>query len=339
MFKQLVSILLLSAFATLAWADEASIRNALGSAYPKFKVERVTKTPYEGLYEVIIGGQAIYTDEQPRFLIVEGKLAASRVNVSANEQNEAGIKKAFQAAFPKANVESVTKTPYDGLYELFATKEISYIDKKVSFVISGGKLVDVKTKKDLTSERLAELNKIDFSNLPFDQAIKVVKGNGSRKLAVFSDADCPYCQRLEKQELANITDVTIYTFLYPIAQIHPDAANKSKYIWCDSDRAKAWQNWMLYSILPAKFGSCDTPIAKNIELANKLGVTSTPTLFFADGKRILGAQPYKDIERAMGAAPASSQASTTAAELPDDPQVFGRSASPNSTKAKGKKKK
>jgi Thioredoxin-like domain len=107
----------------------------------------------------------------------------------------------------------------------------------------------------------------------------------------------------------------------------------------DSDRAKAWQNWMLYSLLPAKSGSCDTPIAKNNELANKLGVTSTPTLFFADGKRMLGAQPYKEIELAMGAAPASSQASTTAAELPDDPLVFGKSASPNSTKAKGKKKK
>jgi len=236
MLKKIISIALLSAFATFAVADEASVKKAVEAAYPKFKVEKVTKTPYAGLYEVFMGGQIIYTDE------------------------------------------------------------------KLSFLIAEGRLVDPKTKKDITGERLEELTKIDFSTLPLNQAIKVVKGNGSRKLVVFSDVDCPYCKRLERNELSNITDVTIYTFLYPIEQLHPDAANKSKLIWCAKDRVKAWEDWILRDQLASSAGSCEVPLEKVGELARKIGVTSTPTLIFSDGKRMLGAQPHKEIERMLSAA-------------------------------------
>lgn len=236
MLKKLISVALLSAFATVAIADEASVKKAVEAAYPKFKVESVTKTSYAGLYEVFMGGQIIYTDE------------------------------------------------------------------KMSFLIAEGHLVDPKTKKDITGERLEELNKVDFSSLPLDQAIKVVKGNGSRKLVVFSDVDCPYCKRLEQNELTNITDVTIYTFLYPIQQLHPDAIAKSKSIWCSSNRTKAWEDWIFRNQLPKTTGNCEVPIEKVADLARDLGVSSTPTIIFANGKRMLGAQPYKDIERAMVAA-------------------------------------
>lgn len=216
--------------------------------------------------------------------------------------DEAGVKKAVEAAYPKFKVESVTKTPYAGLYEVFMGGQIIYTDEKMSFLIAEGRLVDPKTKKDITGERMEELTKIDFNSLPLDQAIKVVKGNGSRKLVVFSDVDCPYCKRLERNEMTNITDVTVYTFLYPIAQLHPDSANKSKSIWCAKDRVKAWEDWIMRDQLPKTTSNCEVPIEKIGELARKLGVTSTPTLIFADGKRMLGAQPYKEIERAMIAA-------------------------------------
>ena len=240
MLKKLVSVALfgamLSSVATLSFADEVSVKKAVEAAYPKFKVDKVTKTPYAGLYEVFMGGQIIYTDE------------------------------------------------------------------KLNYIIAEGVLVDAKTKKNITEERMAELTKIDFNSLPLDQAIKVVKGDGSRKLVIFSDVDCPYCKRLERNEMVNITDVTVYTFLYPIEQLHPDAANKSKLIWCAKDRVKAWDDWIMRDILPKTAGACDVPLEKIGELARKLGVTSTPTLIFSDGKRMLGAQPYKEIERGMVAA-------------------------------------
>ena len=211
--------------------------------------------------------------------------------------DEASLKKALEAAYPKFKIESVIKTPYTGLYEVFMGGQIIYTDEKLTFLIAEGRLVDPKTKKDITGERMEELTKIDFNTLPLDQAIKVVKGNGSRKLVVFSDVDCPYCKRLEQNELSNIDNVTVYTFLYPIEQLHPDAAAKSKSIWCANTRVKAWNDWIFNNKLPATTGNCEVPLEKVGELARKVGVTSTPTLIFADGKRMLGAQPYKEIEK------------------------------------------
>lgn len=216
--------------------------------------------------------------------------------------DEASLKKTIEATYPKVKVDSIVKTPYAGLYEVFLDGQIVYTDDKFSFLIAEGRLVEPKTKRDITGERLDELTRVDFSALPLDQAIKVVKGNGSKKLVVFSDPDCPYCKRLEQKELTSITDVTIYTFLFPLEQLHPDAGNKSRAIWCAPDRSKAWQDWVLNGQLPKAQGTCDTPIEKIAELGKKMNVTSTPTLIFADGKRMLGAYPAKDIEKAMAGA-------------------------------------
>ena len=107
---------------------------------------------------------------------------------------------------------------------------------------------------------MRELNRVAFSSLPLDLAIKKVKGNGERKLAVFSDADCPFCARLEN-ELKGIDNVTIYTFLYPIDQLHPDAARKSRMIWCAPDKTKAWDEFFVSGKLPDNTGDCRNPVA------------------------------------------------------------------------------
>ena len=216
--------------------------------------------------------------------------------------DETSLKKAIETAYPKFKVESIVKTPYVGLYEVFMGGQILYTDEKLTFLIAEGRLVDPKTRKDVTSERLEELTRIDFASLPLEQAIKVVKGNGSRKLVVFSDVDCPYCKQLERKELSNITDITVYTFLYPIDQLHPDAANKSKSIWCSTNRVKAWNDWILKDQLPTSTGKCEVPLEKVGELARKYGITGTPALIFSDGKRVPGALPYKEIEKYLQAA-------------------------------------
>lgn len=216
--------------------------------------------------------------------------------------DEALIREAMKTTYPQAKVKSVTPTPFNGLYELFMEDgQILYTDDKLSFLIVSGKLVDPKTRQNLTDLRLAELTKVDFNSLPLDKAIKIVKGNGSRKLAVFSDPDCPFCVRLEKEGLKDVTDVTVYVLLYPL-EMHPDAANKARAIWCSSDRVQAWHDWMLDGKLPKNAGSCDTPIKSVGELGKRLGVTGTPTLIFSDGARVPGAIPSAQIEEILNAA-------------------------------------
>jgi thiol:disulfide interchange protein DsbC len=216
--------------------------------------------------------------------------------------DEASLKKTIEATYPKVKIQSITKTPYAGLYEVFLDGQIIYTDEKLTFLIVEGRLVDPKSRRDLTAERMDELTRVDFASLPLDKAIKVIKGNGSRKLVVFSDPDCPYCKKLEQKDLIGMTDVTIYTFLYPLEELHPDAANKSRTIWCASDKGKAWQDWMLNGQLPKAKGNCETPIDDVVNLGMRLGITSTPTLIFSNGKRVLGAYPAKEIEKLLDAA-------------------------------------
>jgi thiol:disulfide interchange protein DsbC len=145
---------------------------------------------------------------------------------------------------------------------------------------------------------------VSWDALPLDLAFKRVKGNGSRKLAIFSDADCPYCKKLES-DLKGIDNVTIYTFLFPIDTLHPDSARKSSIIWCSDDRAKAWDEYFASGKLPDNKGECSTPIEQTALLGQKLHVNATPTLVFADGTLIPGALATERLEKELAQADAA----------------------------------
>ena len=224
-------------------------------------------------------------------------LLALFVFAGAAAADEASVKKAVQAKFPQSSIESVTKTPYLGLYEVYIDRDIFYTDEKLSYIILGT-IFDGKTLQNLSEERKRKLSAIKFDALPLDLAIKIVKGNGKRKVAIFSYPDCPFCKRLER-DMINVTDVTIYTFLYPIESLHPGATEKAKAIWCSSDRVKAWNDFMLNRAGPEANASCDNPVDKIIDFGQSKGIRGTPTLIFADGRVIPGAIPAAQLEQIL----------------------------------------
>ena len=211
--------------------------------------------------------------------------------------DEASVRKAVQEKFPDAKIESVTKTPYFGLYEVYLAGELLYTDENVTYFFIGN-VLDAKNFRNLSEERKRKLSAIKFDTLPLDMAIKIVKGNGKRKVAIFSDPYCPFCQRLE-HDMVNVTDVTIYTFLYPIESLHPGATEKAKAIWCSTDRVKAWNDFMLNRSGPDAKSSCDTPVDKIVQYGQNKGFNGTPTLIFADGEVIPGAVSAAQMERML----------------------------------------
>ncbi|HQR58728.1 MAG TPA: DsbC family protein [Azonexus sp.] len=224
-------------------------------------------------------------------------LALASLFVATVNADEADIKKAMEAKLG-AKVESVTKSGYLGLYEVYSEGNILYTDDKMTAFIAGGQLIDGKTMKNVTEERMRKLTAIKFSELPLDRAIKQVRGDGKRVLATFEDPNCGYCKRLAK-DLLKLDNVTIYTFLYPI--LSEDSIRKSKQIWCSVDRAKAWNDWMVEGRAPSGKDDCDTAaITKNQEYGRRLGISGTPTMFFADGERVPGAMPLAKIEQKLG---------------------------------------
>jgi thiol:disulfide interchange protein DsbC len=221
----------------------------------------------------------------------------------------ATLKQTLQQRFPDIKILEVQPTPAAGLFEVYTGDSIVYATATGDHLILGS-MMDTRTKRNLTAQSMDVHNSIDFSSLPTAQAIKVVKGNGKRQLAVFADPDCPYCKKLE-QELASVSDITVYTYLYPLANLHPDAPKKAHAIWCSANRSATWTHWMV-SEEPAKpQANCNEDPLKNLlALGEKLHINSTPTLFLANGKRVSGMLTAAELEKALAASTGAAPAKT-----------------------------
>ncbi len=224
---------------------------------------------------------------------------------ASSAEEFAGLRKTLSERMPEVTLGEIRKLPTLELYEVQANgMSVFYTDARgeLAFI---GELIETKTRNNLTQARKQELMKADFATLPMDKAIVNVKGDGSRKLAVFSDPDCPYCRQLE-QELAGLSNVTIYTFLFPLAQLHPDAARKARLVWCAPDRAKAWEALMLKGTEPPAAGTdCEAPLGAIAEVAKNLWIQGTPGMIFPSGRLVPGVLPKAEIESLLAGTPKS----------------------------------
>lgn len=217
-------------------------------------------------------------------------------NAVANQASQAktqAVQKLFAKRFDNPPITAVRLTPY-GLYEIQLGMDLVYTDEKVSFVLDGT-LIDGLTRRDVTRERQDALARIPFDELPFELSFKQVRGDGSRKLAIFEDPNCGYCKQL-RQSMVGMDNVTIYTFPYPI--LSPDSTTKVRNIWCAKDQGATWDAWMLKGTVPPTV-ECDAPTEKMVALGQKLMVRGTPGLFFVDGSRVGGAIPREEIEKRL----------------------------------------
>jgi len=208
--------------------------------------------------------------------------------VSASERTAETIRKAIS----DMPIKAVNTSPIPGLYELVVGDNIYYSDATGTHVINGH-MFDMRTKNDLTAQRLASITRINWSALPMDKAIVSGPEDGL-KMAVFTDPDCPYCKRLEDQ-LSKLDGIRVYTFLFPLTQLHPDAYAKSESIWCAKDQAKALHDVMINGTALPK-ADCKTPVADLMALGKEMNVMGTPTIFAEDGRKFAGGVPLDQIK-------------------------------------------
>ena len=237
---------------------------------------------------------------------VPGATAYAQQSPPQTPAEIAALSARLQAAYPSTRFGEIRPTPWPGVFEVAMGANLAYVDASGQYFLFGH-LYDMKVQRDLTAERKDTLARIEFSALPLADAIKDVRGRGSRALAIFSDPDCPHCRRLEA-ELKGLSDVTIHTFLMPITSLHPQARAKAVAVWCAKDRLGAWQALMTRDQVPPS-ADCAHPVDRNVALAERLGVTGTPTLVAADGRVLPGAASAEQINTWLSR-------STTSAEGP-----------------------
>jgi len=203
------------------------------------------------------------------------------------------VSEQLKSLYPATQFGPVTTTPWSGVFEVAMGNNLVYVDASGQFFLFGH-LYDMKAQRDLTAERRDEVTRVDFATLPLNDAVKEVRGSGARTFAIFSDPDCPYCRKLEA-EIKSLTDVTLYTFLMPIASLHPDARHKAIAVWCASDRVAAWHALMWHDeTLPVR--DCAHPVDRNVALGERLGISGTPTLVTSNGHVLAGAASAEQIE-------------------------------------------
>ena len=214
---------------------------------------------------------------------------------------EAAIRKNLAERLPNfPKIDEITRTPVPGLWEVRIGNDVLYSDEQGNFLIQG-EIIDTKTRTNLTEARLEKLTAIDFASLPLKDAIVWKQGTGERKLVQFSDPNCPYCKRFER-DLTNVKDVTVYTFLYPI--LGADSQEKARAIWCNKEPGQTWRAWMVDGSAPPRvMGNCDSSaIERNVALGRKHRVNGTPAIVFANGKRVGGAINAEQVEKFLMAA-------------------------------------
>ena len=195
-------------------------------------------------------------------------------------------------------IDEVRTTPMQGLDEVRVGTDVFYTDAQGNYLIQG-ELIDTQARRNLTEDRIKALTAVKFSDLPLNDAIKVVQGKGERHLAVFADPNCGYCKRFER-DMQSVDNVTMHVFLIPI--LSPDSVEKSRNIWCAKDQAKAWQDYMLKGEKSTS-ATCDTKaLERNLAFAHKYKITGTPTIVFTDNTRVPGAISAKDVEKRLSSA-------------------------------------
>ncbi|ATX80174.1 Thiol:disulfide interchange protein DsbC [Mariprofundus aestuarium] len=193
----------------------------------------------------------------------------------------------IRQALSNDTVVNINTTPIAGVYEIQIGNSILYSDATGRYLVTGGNLLDIQEKKNLTRSRLEYINRVNWDSLPLDKAIVSGDKKAKQKIAVFTDPDCPFCQKLETT-LKGLKGVKVYTFLYPLEGLHPKAKAKSEAIWCSKNRHQMLQKVMLEGFVP-EAATCKTPVAEIAALGQKLNISGTPAIIAVDGRRLNGA--------------------------------------------------
>jgi thiol:disulfide interchange protein DsbC len=197
-------------------------------------------------------------------------------------------------------VHGVDFSEVPGFYIVDATgkngkRGLLYMDFSKKYILAGT-LVSISDRKNVTQREASRLRRVDPGTIPLEDSLIVGDPDAATKLFLFTDPQCPFCKKLHP-ELERVVSadpgVVFYIKLMPLVSLHPDAMRISKSILCQNS----------VELLEASFAGknipdpvCDTDaVEKTLKLGQALGIDSTPTIIFPDGRLMSGYRSAEDI--------------------------------------------
>jgi thiol:disulfide interchange protein DsbC len=226
-----------------------------------------------------------------RFLILFLLVFLMTTQACAQQSSNSNVKeqKIVKNFLSSTNSTLLETKDLGSIYELVIQqgkkKGILYLTKDGKYLIVGS-LID-ENNKNLTQERFEEITKVEFSQLPLNEAIIIKKGSGTKKLIMITDVDCPFCKKAYSW-LKEKSDYTLYVYLFPLP-MHPNAYEKSVKVLCSDNKETALAQAKEDREIPVqKCSDGENMLKKHIALAESLGVTGTPLFITETGKKIPG---------------------------------------------------
>ena len=249
------------------------------------------------------------------FLVFAGGQSNQAQNVCPSTQV---VAKSFANIFPLPNLKvlEVKKTPIKGLCEaviqLNREKLPLYIDSSGRYLILGSRnglsqIIDLKTKKNLTQEEIQELNKLSQEEVKaLDKYVAFTYGKKGKVVYLFTDPECPFCQRLEPtlKKLADEGKIQIKVILFPLP-FHPHAKEKAVAIVCHHIgwkglRGSYWTDEKMKNLSKWQCKEGQKLVEESIKIGQKYGVSGTPTMITKEGKKVVGALPEPMLKKELG---------------------------------------
>jgi thiol:disulfide interchange protein DsbC len=225
---------------------------------------------------------------------------------SASASPEKTIRDALSKIVPGVEIDSVSESAVEGLYEVMIGTQLMYVTADGRYFVDG-RIVDLKTREDLTEPRLAAARKTLVDGIGESQMVIFGPADAKHTVTVFTDIECGYCRKLhgEIDQYAK-EGIRVRYLFYPRAGQGSPAYDEAVSVWCAGD-AEAQRDAMTEAkagkAIPAK--TCTNPVNMHVAIGQELGLRGTPAIVTESGEMIPGYVEAKRLAAQLNGAPGS----------------------------------
>lgn len=216
------------------------------------------------------------------------------LSVHAGEADQ--VKQKLMQQIPELKDAQVSATPVTGLYQVQHGAFVFYASADGRHVLRG-QLLDIGSKRNLTDEAVMKFRESEFGKLADKDTMIYLPQSGkfSHTITVFTDVDCPYCQKLHAQLPSLLAaGIRVRYVFFPRSGPNTPSYAKAVHAWCNQQQPGELEQ-LMKGATPAQLKSCDNPIQRHFDLAGSLGLAGTPSILLADGTLIPGLVPAEEL--------------------------------------------
>jgi thiol:disulfide interchange protein DsbC len=215
--------------------------------------------------------------------------SARAANAANAEPPAADPRAALLKLLPAGSkLEDLRPSPIAGIYEYTQGAEISYLTADGKYFIDGN-LYDMKSRDNLTETLRTHARVALINSVPESEMLIFSPANPKYTVTVFTDVDCAYCRKLHSQmaEL-NRLGIRVRYMFFPRTGPGTESWKKAEVVWCSPNRNEALTRAKTGAALDMNKVCSPTPVKREYELGENIGVRGTPAIISENGDYISG---------------------------------------------------